>query len=81
MSNLEKPPPKKPPREKPEEFLATFAKALLTAILGIAALVALGATVCGLLLTLGGPLGGATLSFFSGILLIALIYAIYWLWR
>jgi hypothetical protein len=71
----------KPPREKPEEFLPTFAKALLTAILGIVALVALGATVCGLLLGRGGPQGGASLAFFSGILLIALIYAIYWLWR
>jgi hypothetical protein len=73
------PPPKGPPEEKPEEFLVTFGKALLTAILGIAALVALGVTVCGLLLRPGGPLG--TLSLFSGILLIALIYAIYWLWR
>jgi hypothetical protein len=71
----------KPPREKPEGFLATFAKALLTAILGIVALVALGATVCGLLWGLGGPQSGSILAFFSGILLIALIYAIYWLWR
>ncbi len=68
--------------KSPEGFLATFAKALLTGgFLGIVALVALGATVCGLLWGLGGPQSGSILAFFSGILLIALIYAIYWLWR
>ena len=70
-----------PPRDETKEFLTTFGKALLTAILGLAALVALGMTVCGLLLSLGGPRGSVAIVLCSGVVLIALIYAIYWLWR
>jgi len=39
-------------------ILITLAKALLTAILGLAALVALAATVCGMVLTASLPQGG-----------------------
>jgi hypothetical protein len=70
-----------PPRDQTKEFLTTFGKALLTVILGLAALVALGMTVCGLLLSLGGPRGAGVVVLFSGVVLIALIYAIYWLWH
>jgi hypothetical protein len=70
-----------PPRDETKEFLTTFGKALLTVILGLVALVVLGITVCGLLLSLSGPRGAGAIVLFSGVVLIALIYAIYWLWR
>ncbi len=80
-SDQEQPSQERPPRKESQEFLVTFGKALLTAILGLVALVALAATVCGMVLQLGGPYGGHGFSIVSGIVLIAVVYAIYRLWR
>jgi len=80
-SDQERPSQERPPRKDSQEFLITFGKALLTAILGLGALVALAATVCGMVL-IGGPQGGGrSFAIISAIVLIALVYAIFWLWR
>ncbi len=60
------------------EFLITFGKAVLTLVLGIAALVALGLTVCGFLIPSGS---GAPLVVGSLIATVLLVVAIVWLWR
>jgi uncharacterized membrane protein YqjE len=62
--------------EEPGEFLRTFGKALLTVVLGFAALVALGASVCGVFWPAGGSVVVVSL-----IVLALLIGAIIWLWR
>ncbi len=59
----------------------TVGKALVTAVLGLAALVALASTVCGMVLSMGSPQGGFSVVLISALVLIGLIYAIVWLWR
>ena len=59
----------------------TLGKAILTLILGLVALAALAATLCGMVFTIGGGKGGAAVAFGSAILLAALVYAMIWLWR
>lgn len=80
-SGQDQPSQERPPREESQGFLITLAKALLTAILGLAALVALAATVCGMVLTASLPQGGWALLIISAVVLIALVWAIRWLWR
>ena len=69
------------PKEDPKEFSRTLGKVLITLLLGFAALLALAATACGLLLTKGmGQHGWGV----AGVFLIvtgALIYAIICVWR
>jgi hypothetical protein len=67
--------------QEPQEFLVTLGKAILTLILGLLALAALTATLCGMVFTVGGMKGGATVVFGSAILLAAVVYGIMWLWR
>ncbi len=79
-NDQERPPPEESPRGDTQEFLVTLGKAILTLILGLVALVALAATLCGMVLVVGGGMDGATVVFGSAILLAALVYAIVWLW-
>jgi hypothetical protein len=80
-NDQERPSPKESSRGETQEFLLTLGKAILTLILGLVALTALAATVCGMVLTIGGANGGAAVVIGSAILLAALVYAIIWLWR
>jgi hypothetical protein len=80
-SDQEQPSQQPPPRKESQGFLITFGKALLTAILGLAALVALAATVCGMALAASLPQGGWPLMIISAVVLVALVWAIRWLWR
>jgi hypothetical protein len=80
-SEQDQPSQERTPREESQGFLITLGKALLTAILGLAALVALAATVCGMVLTANLPQGGWPLTIISAVVLIALVWVIRWLWR
>ena len=80
-NDQERPPPEKSPRGGTQEFVVTLGKAILTLILGLVALAALAATLCGMVFMTGGGTGGTAVVFGSAILLAALVYAIIWLWR
>jgi len=69
-----------PPREEPGEFWRTLRKVILSLVLGFAALIAFGATVCGLLLR-WGPGSGWSMVAIGAAALALLVYAIRRIWR
>ncbi len=80
-NDQERPSSEESSRGGAQAFLLTLGKGILTLILGLVALAALAATVCGMVFTIGGAKGGAAVVFGSAMLLAALVYAMIWLWR
>lgn len=71
-----------PHRDEPRNFLWTFLKVLLSLVLGLAALGALGATLCGVIVGFFGPgTGSWSIALAGAISLALLVYALIWIWR
>jgi hypothetical protein len=70
-----------PGAEEPGEFWRTLGKVLLSLVLGFAALIALGVTVCGFFLGAGMGSSGWSTCLVGAVVLGLLIYAIQWIWR